>query len=611
MTQKTVAIAGGGLAGLTLALQLRRQVPSAQVVVIEKTSRELKNGAHKVGESSVELGSHYFGQVLGLDAYLRKEHLIKNGLRFFVGSDTRRPLHERVEIGPPELPKVPSYQMDRGRLERDLRQMCVDAGVILHEGAGVQKIELDEAGGPHRVSYRDTSGHVQTLSCDWVVDATGRRRIIQSQKKLTRGTDYKASAAWFRVEGHLDIKSLVPDDQHGWHQTDPGHIRYLSTCHLMGAGYWVWLIPLSPGSANADKLYTSGSVPGYTSIGIVTDERYHALNAYGTRKKSLTWLKAYEPALYQALLEHTQSDDPGTKMLDFLKIEDYSYTTSRFLSEKRWACVGEAAMFPDPFYSPGSDFIALENAYTGMAIERDFNSENIAPYVERFNTMLLAICDYTVSIYRDAAHIQTKPHVFAAKLYWDNFGYWSFLCPYYFQEVYREDEAMHERFEAIGKKFGALVPRGQKLLSAWARLADERPYDKYLPFPKVPSILANLHLALVDKHDKEALLELLHEQYALYEELYVELAMRALKDLGPKRAESFLAAAEIEALDVDEKRLKADDSGRRGPRIARDVTRVIGAPLTDLDTPVTMRQMLEIANKNGAAPTESPQAERA
>ncbi|MCA9611955.1 MAG: FAD-dependent oxidoreductase, partial [Myxococcales bacterium] len=47
-----VIVCGGGLAGLTLAYQLRQELPDASVAVVERQKRPLPEAAHKVGESS-------------------------------------------------------------------------------------------------------------------------------------------------------------------------------------------------------------------------------------------------------------------------------------------------------------------------------------------------------------------------------------------------------------------------------------------------------------------------------------------------------------------------------------------------------------------------------
>ena len=60
-----VVICGGGLAGLLLARQLRQQMPDLSVAVIDRMARPLPDAAHKVGESSVELGCQYLEE-LGL-----------------------------------------------------------------------------------------------------------------------------------------------------------------------------------------------------------------------------------------------------------------------------------------------------------------------------------------------------------------------------------------------------------------------------------------------------------------------------------------------------------------------------------------------------------------
>ncbi|MCA9707286.1 MAG: NAD(P)-binding protein, partial [Myxococcales bacterium] len=113
-----VVICGGGLAGLTLARQVRRELPQVSVVVIERTRRPLPMACHKVGESSVELGSQYL-EGLGLREYLERAHIIKFGLRFFPGGG-HLPLDQRAELGPANEPIVRSYQLDRGRFEEDL-----------------------------------------------------------------------------------------------------------------------------------------------------------------------------------------------------------------------------------------------------------------------------------------------------------------------------------------------------------------------------------------------------------------------------------------------------------------------------------------------------------
>jgi glycine/D-amino acid oxidase-like deaminating enzyme len=50
-------IMGGGLAGLTLALQLRQRFPALDIRVLERRRHPVPEAAHKVGESSVELRS--------------------------------------------------------------------------------------------------------------------------------------------------------------------------------------------------------------------------------------------------------------------------------------------------------------------------------------------------------------------------------------------------------------------------------------------------------------------------------------------------------------------------------------------------------------------------
>jgi 2-polyprenyl-6-methoxyphenol hydroxylase-like FAD-dependent oxidoreductase len=102
MTQPyDVLIAGGGLAGLCLARQLTREAPSLRVFLAEKRPHPVPEAAFKVGESSVEIGAHYFQRVLDLEPHLRQRQLEKLGLRYFFPADGNRRSRRASSLDPP------------------------------------------------------------------------------------------------------------------------------------------------------------------------------------------------------------------------------------------------------------------------------------------------------------------------------------------------------------------------------------------------------------------------------------------------------------------------------------------------------------------------------
>ena len=146
-----VAILGGGLAGNLLARQLTRSVPGLRIGLYEK-SRE---PSWKVGESVVEIGSHYLIKRQGLSRYLYDRHLPKNGLRYFFDDAERSlPLWEMSEIGPINLPFHPSFQIDRARLEADLLEMNRRAGVQVEVGVRARPLEIGQRRRAARVRGR-------------------------------------------------------------------------------------------------------------------------------------------------------------------------------------------------------------------------------------------------------------------------------------------------------------------------------------------------------------------------------------------------------------------------------------------------------------------------
>src|SRR5258707_13000650 len=98
-----VAILGGGLAGLTLGLQLKAARPETSIVIAEKRVGPAPEAAFKVGESTVEVSTQYFANVIGMRDHLDADQLPKCGLRFFFPAGDNQDISLRVEYGSPAI----------------------------------------------------------------------------------------------------------------------------------------------------------------------------------------------------------------------------------------------------------------------------------------------------------------------------------------------------------------------------------------------------------------------------------------------------------------------------------------------------------------------------
>jgi flavin-dependent dehydrogenase len=432
-------ILGGGLAGLTLARQLRREAPDVRVLVAEKRPHPVPEAAFKVGESSVEIGAHYLQVVLGLEPHLREGHLEKLGLRYFFPHGANRDIARRVELGPPEFPVVPSFQIDRGRLENRLLAALQEEGVDALDGCRVRHVAL---GDPHAVQLEARSGP-RTVRGRWVVDASGRAGLLRRQLGLTRSVTHAANACWFRVKARVAVDDWCADPD--WRGRVPNGLRWMSTNHLMGRGYWVWLIPLGSGS---------------TSIGIVADSTIHPYSRINRFDRALDWLREFEPQCAEVVEAHSD------RLEDFLALQHYAHGCERVFSADRWALVGEAGVFTDPFYSPGSDFIATGNECVADLVTRAARGEDVSARASQFNDLYLKLFDAFLRLYDGQYPIMGNAQVMTAKAAWDNGCYWAITGVLYFQRRYREP-AFLQSIELLMRRFFVLHARMQQFLRAW------------------------------------------------------------------------------------------------------------------------------------------------
>lgn len=491
-----VVICGGGLAGLTLSLQLKQRHPNTSVTVIEKTTRPLPSAAHKVGESTVEIGAHYLGSVLGLKDYLQEKHLPKLGLRYFYG-DTSKPFETRPELGPSMFSPVPTYQLDRGILENDLREMAISARVNLLEGASLKDITINESG-LNSVTYLQNEEE-KTIEANWVVDAMGRRRYLQTKLGLKKESPHSASSVWFRLDGKVSVDDLVSTSNKKWHQRNIED-RYYSTNHLMGLGYWVWLIPLSSGT---------------TSIGIVTQNDIHDFPTYSRNyETSFEWLETYEPHL-AALIK-------GKEPLDFRKIKNYSYGSEQLFSENGWSCIGEAGIFSDPFYSPGSDMIGITNTFTVNLIREDIEGKLNSEKVNQLNDFILkTMFPDQLNYYTEGYHTFGNTQIAASKFLWDTLYYWRVYAHAFMIGVFEDFEKLKD-LEKHVIHFSELNASMQK---AFKRLADEQTSSDHFEYVDLArkELFIESAISLLTKPSDPSYESCLNEQFNFLSELQKSL----------------------------------------------------------------------------------------
>jgi flavin-dependent dehydrogenase len=453
-----VAILGGGLAGLTLAIQLRQRNPDLQVTVIERRAHPVPEAAFKVGESTVEISAHYFAHVLGFREHLDTRQVRKFGFRFFF-SEGCDAVDRCTELGVSRPLPAPSWQIDRGRFENFLGERARALDVAFLDGATVRGVDLD-AGADHRVTL-EHDGQTRTLAARWIVDASGRAGLLKRKLGLAEANNHEINAVWWRVDGVIDPNTWSDDAQ--WLQRCDPPDRWRSTNHMCGPGYWLWLIPLASGAH---------------SLGIVCDAKAHPLDTMNTHDKAMAWLREHQPQVARSL------ERPEHRLQDFRFLRDFSYGCKQLFSEHRWALTGEAGLFLDPFYSPGGDFIAIGNGYICDLIEKDRAGRPFAGYASVYQELVRSFYDNTLTLYQDQYALFGDAQVMPVKIIWDYTFYWSILAPLYFADRLT-DVGMLGRLRPQLAQASALNLAMQALLRDWGErnpgvlTPDDRLLDQY------------------------------------------------------------------------------------------------------------------------------------
>jgi flavin-dependent dehydrogenase len=368
-----VVIAGGALAGAATAILLLREQPELRILIIEKSSAF----GRRVGEATVEISGYFLCRVLRLTQYLNEAHLVKQGMRFWFANSQTQSLEDCSEIGGKYLSRVAAFQVDRAALDEEVLKRAAELGAEVWRPASVGKIQLNPGGRQivevkipegnieHRTSNAEhrTSG-TKTVSARWVLDASGVAAVLARQEGwLKPNTEHPTTAVWARWTGVKDwdgaeLAKKFPD----WSRACFG-IRSTATNHLVGPGWWAWIIPLKGGD---------------TSIGVVFDQRL------------MTWPEG--GSLGQRLKDFLMQHPVGREMMadaqwresDVHWRKNLPYCSNTFAGDG-FALVGDAGAFIDPFYSPGMDWVAFTSWSSAQLILAQRRGEQMAPLVARHN----------------------------------------------------------------------------------------------------------------------------------------------------------------------------------------------------------------------------------
>ncbi len=493
--QVDIAILGGGLAGLTLARQLRRAYADLSILVVDKFPHPVPEAAFKVGESTVELGSYYLREVLGMTEILETTQLFKAGLRYYFPAGDNSDITRRVELGGIVLPPIRSHQLDRGRLENTLWDENQKQQIECWDDCSVRQIDLGET---EHVITIERQAEEETVVARWVIDAAGRSSLLKRKLDLAEAVDHNVNAVWFRIEDKIDIGTWSDDSE--WRGRVPEGLRWLGTNHLMDRGYWTWLIPLA------------GDV---TSVGIVADGTIHPHNSMNRFDKALAWLKRHEP---QCAVE---VESRKHLLQDFKVLKHYAHGCRRVFSPQRWAITGEAGVFLDPFYSPGSDFISMSNSLITDLIGRDLRGESIERHAEIYNHSYLNTFKSFLTTYQGQYPLMGNPRVMIAKVVWDWACYWGVSALLFFHDNKLYDLAWAASMREQLQRFNALYVEMQAFFRQWSSMPAEAQSDDFVNILGFVG-LEDLYYGLEAKLDDEALKQQVTKNLAFLEAMAAE-----------------------------------------------------------------------------------------
>lgn len=434
-----VVIVGAGLAGLALAQQLHLAAPGLRLLMVDR--RGMPPARQKVGEATVQVSGYYYSRVLELEEYLLRHHFMKYNLRFYWPADGVGASFEAYHQSYiRSLSNIATYQLDRNTMEAELLRRCRERAAFSFEApvSGLE-VELSEDDAAHHVRFVTEGGEAVDARARWVVDASGRGRLLARRLDLARESPIRHGSSFAWVEGLVDIEKLTRltprEIRLKRERASLGHLpQFLATNHFCGEGFWFWVIPLH----------------GITSLGLVYDRERVPRAEVATPEALVDWVCRRFPMFADDLRQRRIVDHGG--------LADFAHDASQTLSERRFALVGEACRFSDPLYSPGGDLISLYNTLVTDAILTP-DAATLARKVRLYESLARAFYEGYVPSYAVSYDTLGDQEAFSLRYVWELSVYFAFYVFPFINDLFTDPTF------ATGwlRRFGQLGPLNRGL----------------------------------------------------------------------------------------------------------------------------------------------------
>jgi flavin-dependent dehydrogenase len=392
-----ILVMGGGATGQLAAAYFRMRFPKLKVSVVE--------GPHKnrpiVGESLVEVSVDFMFE-LGLGAYLVEKHYPKYGLTYYFKPNIDDPADRTYVVDEiPTAPQILSFQINRFTFDREVRDRNAENGVELIDGT-VMGVDIKGGPGLHTVAVQDSAGGRQTLSARWLVDATGRNRVLAKHLQLQEKVKEQKNVYWFRLKNfNPEILSHIQAIK----KPNRSYVPYYATHHFFGKGNWIWCIPMR--SPENEPLI---------SIGITYRKDVYPHGEVRTLEQFLDCVGREHPVLVELVRSGT--------IVDTNFYSSYMWECRQRYSPDRWYIIGDAGDTVDPLYSVGLALSTLQIRQIAAIIQRESDGCATAEFTKDLDTALAAfqrgVTRDTTRLYEcmgDAYQCHLRVHLAVTKLF--------------------------------------------------------------------------------------------------------------------------------------------------------------------------------------------------